>query len=213
MPRIAAATVEQHVARQRERILEKALSLFQVHGYTGVDMGVVAEAVGLKRNSIYRYFANKDDLLLACVVQAMEPVIQRNKIIAEGFRPSQERVLAWVDAQYDFATGPDHAFYTLARELRILAPEVRSKVLKLHVGLYKTLSAAVKDCLSETKRNATAVSSLISGMVQSAAALAIENGGAAAIKKELHTAVLAVLNTTPSARQQPSSASHRRITP
>lgn len=213
MPRIAAATVAQHVTQQRDRILNEALLQFKQHGYAGVDLGTVAAAVGLKRNSVYRYYANKDELLLACVEQAMEPVIQRNKVIAEGFRPPQERVLAWVDAQYDFATGPDHAFYTLARELRLLAPEVRTQVLKLHVGLYKTLSAAVKDCLSGENRNATTVSSLISGMVQSASSLAMENGGADAIKKELHAAVLAVLNAAPPIRQQLPSDSQRRISP
>ena len=196
MPKIAAATVEQHIEQQEERILTEALRLFQANGYLAVDLGAVAEAVGLKRNSLYRYFANKDDLLLACVERAMEPVIKRNKAIAEGFRPPQERVLAWVDAQFEFAAGPDHAFYTLARELRSIAPNVRTNVMKLHIGLYKTLSAAVKDSLSGSGRNATIVSSLISGMVQSASALAIENGGAEDIKQELHAAVLALLNSS-----------------
>ncbi len=210
MPKITAASVELHIAQQKERILSEALRLFQTHGYLGADIGTVAEAVGLKRNSLYRYFANKDDLLLACVELAMEPVIKRNKAIAEGFRPPQDRVLAWVDAQFDFAAGPDHAFYTLARELRSIAPDVRTNVLKLHIGLYKTLSAAVKACLTGSDRNATIVSSLISGMVQSAASLAIENGGAEDIKQELHTAILVVLQS--STTQQDQSLTVKRRT-
>ncbi|MDG2319533.1 MAG: TetR/AcrR family transcriptional regulator [Rhodospirillaceae bacterium] len=203
MPKIAAPTVEEHVAQQRGRILTEALRLFQAKGYLGVDIGSVARSVGLKRSSFYHYFANKDDLLIACVEHAMEPVDARNKVIAEGLRPPRDRVLAWVEAQMDFATGPDHASYELAKELQAVAPNARKKVLRLHIRLYKTLSAAVADSLEGSGRNAVTIASMISGMVQSAAALALENGGVESITAELRSGVLAVLE----------SASHPLIKP
>lgn len=194
MPRIKAPSIEEHVAQQRAKILEHALGLFQDTGYAGVDVGMIAAAVGLKRSSFYRYYRNKEDVLIACVEQAMAPVIARNRAIAEGLRPPEDRVLAWVEAQFRFATGPDHATHALTKELQVFAPSARKQIMKLHIGIYKTLSAAVKDCLAGIDRDATTVASLISGMVQSAAALALENGGADAIEAELKEAAIAVLN-------------------
>ena len=195
MPKIAAATIEEHVTAQRAHILDQALRLFQTEGYAGVDIGSIANSVGLKRSSFYRYFSNKDDVLVACVEQAMKPVFARNQAIAQGLRPPRNRVLAWVDAQFDFATGPNHATYNLAKEIQALAPGARGRIMKLHVGLYKTLSTAVKECLAGSDRHIVAVSSMISGMVQSAAALALENGGAEAIRQELHAVVSAVIHS------------------
>jgi AcrR family transcriptional regulator len=193
MPRIAAPTVVEHVARQRARILDAAFTLFQTRGYFAVDIGMVAKSVGLKRSSFYRYYSNKDELLVACVEQAMRPVFERNRVIAQGLRPARDRVTAWVEAQFEFATGPNHAAWSLIKDLRLAVPELRTKVLRLHMGLYKTLSSAVSECLADAGSRVTITSTLISGMVQSSAVLALENGGAEEIKSALNNAVLAVL--------------------
>jgi AcrR family transcriptional regulator len=47
----------------KERIFEVALDLFSQKGYDAVSMREIAEAVGIKKASLYSHFSSKDDLL------------------------------------------------------------------------------------------------------------------------------------------------------
>jgi AcrR family transcriptional regulator len=47
----------------KERIFEVALDLFAQRGFDAVSMREIAEAVGIKKASLYSHFASKDDLL------------------------------------------------------------------------------------------------------------------------------------------------------
>ena len=43
----------------KQRIIDKALELFAVHGYDSVSVGVIAKAVGIKAPSLYNHFPSK----------------------------------------------------------------------------------------------------------------------------------------------------------
>ena len=47
----------------REEILEVALDLFSVNGYEATSISQLADAVGLRKASLYSHFANKQDIL------------------------------------------------------------------------------------------------------------------------------------------------------
>lgn len=47
----------------KERIFEVALDLFAQKGYDAVSMREIAEAVGIKKASLYSHFSSKDELL------------------------------------------------------------------------------------------------------------------------------------------------------
>src|SRR5690606_10118161 len=65
VPRISAESVAAHVARQEAAVLDAAVRLFSERGYSEVTIGDIAAEVGLARNSLYRYFPDKDHILLA----------------------------------------------------------------------------------------------------------------------------------------------------
>ncbi len=50
----------------RARLIEAALDLFHRKGVQWVSFQMIAEKVGLRQASLYAYFEDKDDLLLAC---------------------------------------------------------------------------------------------------------------------------------------------------
>ena len=50
---------------KREQIEEAACALFLVHGYESTSMAAVGKAAGVAPNTLYWYFASKDDLLVA----------------------------------------------------------------------------------------------------------------------------------------------------
>ena len=47
----------------REEILEAALDLFAVNGYEATSISQLADAVGIRKASLYSHFANKQDIL------------------------------------------------------------------------------------------------------------------------------------------------------
>jgi AcrR family transcriptional regulator len=50
---------------KREQIEEAACALFLVNGYESTSMAAVGKAAGVAPNTLYWYFASKDDLLVA----------------------------------------------------------------------------------------------------------------------------------------------------
>ncbi len=47
----------------RDEILEAALELFSVYGYEATSISQLAEAVGIRKASLYSHFANKQEIL------------------------------------------------------------------------------------------------------------------------------------------------------
>ncbi len=47
----------------KEQILDVSLDLFSVRGYEATSIAQIAEAVGLRKASLYSHFANKQDIL------------------------------------------------------------------------------------------------------------------------------------------------------
>ena len=52
----------QEAGPPRDRIVERAVDLFAVHGFEATTMRMLGEAVGLDNSSLYRHFASKSEL-------------------------------------------------------------------------------------------------------------------------------------------------------
>ncbi|WP_374018295.1 TetR/AcrR family transcriptional regulator [Paenibacillus thiaminolyticus] len=55
-----------------EEIKDAALKYFTMHGYEGASLSLIAEDVGMKKQSIYAHFKGKDDLFLQVLRDAKE---------------------------------------------------------------------------------------------------------------------------------------------
>nr|HRC77090.1 TetR family transcriptional regulator [Kouleothrix sp.] len=56
----------------RERILAEGARLFMEHGYNGISMREIAEAVGVSKAGLYYHFKDKQDLFLAIMHGALD---------------------------------------------------------------------------------------------------------------------------------------------
>ncbi|MEV5891559.1 TetR/AcrR family transcriptional regulator [Nonomuraea fuscirosea] len=65
MPRIQAATIGEHRAQTRDRILQAVSRLSRVQGIDAISMTDVASEAGITRTVLYNYFPDKAALLLA----------------------------------------------------------------------------------------------------------------------------------------------------
>ena len=53
----------------KQRILDEALSLFAVHGYDGVTVAQIADAVNIKTPSLYKHYGSKRDIFDAILTE------------------------------------------------------------------------------------------------------------------------------------------------
>lgn len=68
----AVSKAEARVEAQRERILDAAQKCFVEHGFHGASMANIAETAGMSAGLIYRYFAGKNEIILAIVQHQLE---------------------------------------------------------------------------------------------------------------------------------------------
>ena len=59
-------------ARRRAEILDAAALLFATHGYAGADTQQLADAAGVAKGTVFRYFPTKRALFVATVERALE---------------------------------------------------------------------------------------------------------------------------------------------
>lgn len=65
MPKLWSDTIEAHRATVRDAALDAAATLVAQHGLTGVTMSRLAEATGIGRATLYKYFPDVDAVLHA----------------------------------------------------------------------------------------------------------------------------------------------------
>src|SRR5262245_66383051 len=95
-------------ARRREEILDAAARLFARHGYAGADTQVLADRIQVGKGTLYRYFASKRELFLACVDRVMRQMRARIDAAIDGVNEPLERVRKAVEAYLEFfAPHPD----------------------------------------------------------------------------------------------------------
>lgn len=194
MPKISAASVEEHVERQTETLLDTANRLFREQGYMATDMGDIAKAMGLKRNSLYRYYQNKERILIACLRRSIEPHIAKEKKLAAKIDDPVELLDRLLDVQIDFATGEDHASMNFMEDIRKGSTDLRREIGGLYADFRTTLTQTINQILQGQKREADVVTALVIGMVQSASLHILRHQNKTKVKNELKTSVRLLLN-------------------
>ncbi|MFJ9927864.1 TetR/AcrR family transcriptional regulator [Streptomyces misionensis] len=109
MPKIHAASVADHRAQQRAALLEAARELLAEGGASEVTFAAVARRTGLARNSVYKYFADRRQLLTEVVREAAPRWTERihAALAAAGDSP-RDRVAAYVTAQLEMVRDGEH---------------------------------------------------------------------------------------------------------
>jgi AcrR family transcriptional regulator len=193
MPKIAAENIEEHIRRQTERILDASAELFTQNGYRATDLGKIATSAGLARNSLYRYFASKDHILVGVLQREMAQFIDQTAALAETYPDPAERIDAWLDLQMELAMGPCHAMIRMLGDMNDASDDLRQEIRSLHVPPRKALETAVSELLADRDRDPKVVSAMIASMVQSAGGIAMGATDTEAVVRELKTSVRRIL--------------------
>ena len=81
------------ITDKREEILRASLELIAEHGFHGAPMSMIADRAGVAAGTIYRYFENKDALIIALYGEIDEKI---GAVIMKGYdqdKPIRERFL------------------------------------------------------------------------------------------------------------------------
>lgn len=119
--------------QMRERIIAEATRLIVAHGYDGVAMREIAEAVGISKPGLYHHFRDKEDLLEAVLthwIDTMETLMARVRL----------------------ASGTREQLLTLVRGLFLQAPTQRA-LIRLGTQdlprLREEIRASIRHCYRE----------------------------------------------------------------
>jgi AcrR family transcriptional regulator len=178
---------------QTARILDAATQLFGARGYHMTDMEDIAQSVGLARNSLYRYYDNKDSILVGCVERDMSSYLERMRGLDSLYPDPTERIDAWLDMQIDIATSPAHATMELIEEIRSASPQLRRRLMDLHELPAAALAGAISQLVRGKRRDTALMTALIGGMVEAAARQALRRKNKVLVKRELRRVVRRIL--------------------
>ncbi|MEU7475006.1 TetR/AcrR family transcriptional regulator [Lentzea sp. NPDC042327] len=99
MPRIKAATIEEHHEVVWADLTEAVRQLLLERDYDSITMGHIAAQAGLARNTLYNYAGDKRELVLELARRAGRPLAhQVSAIAARSAEPAAGRMLTIIEA-------------------------------------------------------------------------------------------------------------------
>lgn len=129
-----AARTDARVQRRRRQILDAATEVMSRTGFHATAMQAVADRAGISVGLIYQYFGNKDDLLLAVIVDILEDFRDQvpAAIEAAGDDPVQ-RFEAGLRICCRVVDGKRHAVNLTYRESHTLSEEGLERIKQLEM--------------------------------------------------------------------------------
>ena len=85
-------------ATRKKDIAQRSLSLFAERGFEAASMSQIAEAVGVKKATIYDYFANKDELVMEALKVWFEQLLEGMELLLAGTTDPIEQLHIFIDS-------------------------------------------------------------------------------------------------------------------
>lgn len=100
---------------RREQLLGIAGELFSQRGFAGTGVDEIGEAAGITGPALYRHFANKQAILDALVVEAMQRLLKSAEAVAQPEGKPDKWLDELIRVRLDFAFGPDRFSFLVIR--------------------------------------------------------------------------------------------------
>lgn len=125
---------ERDDGNRRQALISAAAQLFKRQGYDATSTREIAAQVGMQSGSPFYHFGNKQDLLLAVMVEGMQQAIARQHAACTHTTTdsARERLRQLIRHHFDVLLGPDSDFIpVMLYEWRSLAPAQRKAITEL----------------------------------------------------------------------------------
>lgn len=90
----------------RERIIETAAQVFNVHGFHGGSMAELMAQTGLKKGGIYNHFSSKEELALAAFDHAVSLILKKINEAVRPHKTPEKRINALLEYFLRYALHP-----------------------------------------------------------------------------------------------------------
>ncbi|MFI2644019.1 TetR/AcrR family transcriptional regulator [Streptomyces sp. NPDC018610] len=171
MPKIRAASVADHRAQQRAALVAAAGELLREGDASAVTFAAVAARTGLARNSVYKYFADRRELLAEVVRAATPRWTARIRAEMASADTPEDRVAAYVRAQLVLVRDGEHRIAQALAGDRDAAV-LREGAAQAHAEILEPLVTALAELGDDAPRR---TAQLLQGFVN-AATTAVESG-------------------------------------
>jgi AcrR family transcriptional regulator len=135
MPRIRAASIQEHKQLTRRELLAAAQELFSRHGYEETSLGDIAAYVGIGRTTVYEYFGDKEDLLASLVEETLPEVIEEVVAGISRDAPASEQLGMLSVRMVEFVVTEPTLGVLLHQAVPKLSAGAQERVLVAHEGL------------------------------------------------------------------------------
>ena len=141
MPKIRAASIDEHKELTRRSLLDAAWQVIDEAGTAEVPLGEIALAAGVGRTTFYDYFDDRDDVIASLVEEKLPDVIaELIESVPEGL-DTAERLAKLASATVEFVA-TDRVFgVILHREVGRMGPEAQHRIQESHAQLATELSS------------------------------------------------------------------------
>jgi TetR/AcrR family transcriptional regulator len=143
-PSRATAKPKRDAEATKNAILDAALEEFAVRGLAGARVDQIADAAGVNKALIYYYFASKDRLYLSVTERVFQAIIDTVEAsLDQPLRP-RERLLAFLDANFDVLAAHPAYPRLLGQEMDLLkraSPAIMGKFSQK--GLFRRVAVVV----------------------------------------------------------------------
>jgi AcrR family transcriptional regulator len=135
MPRIRAASIDEHKTLTRASLLTSAKVLIEEAGNAEIPMGEIALSAGVGRTTLYDYFVDRDDLIATLVESELPGVI--DDLIEAGADAGSpgERLADLAGRTVEFVASDPVLGLILHREVGRMGPEAQQRIRAAHSQL------------------------------------------------------------------------------
>jgi AcrR family transcriptional regulator len=124
---------------QKERILTAARACFVDSGFHAASMATIAETAGMSPGLIYRYFENKNAIILAIIEHQLE-VARRRVRELHSFRDLSERIVEYFEEKEPVdENAMSHALYLEISAQATRDPQIAEALRKYDVAVCSEL--------------------------------------------------------------------------
>lgn len=140
MPRIRAASIDEHKALTRRALLEAAYDLIDEAGTAEVSLAEIALSAGIGRTTLYDYFSDRDDLIAALVEEELPVVISELIDEVDQSLGAGEQLAELAARTVEFVATDRVYGVILHREVGRMGLEAQERIRASHSDLSSTMA-------------------------------------------------------------------------
>lgn len=141
MPRIRAASIDEHKALTRRALLDSAYELIDEAGTAEIALAEVALSAGVGRTTLYDYFADRDDLIAALVEDELPHVIAGIIESVDDGQSIRHQLGELVARTVEFVSTDRVYGVILHREVGRMSLEAQERIRESHADLSSRMAA------------------------------------------------------------------------